>query len=153
LAPCWGDPLVESTPPPRGVRTEARVQLQLIRREERALRAIVQPEVRTYLLLRSILWQLAAIAEGLRPDLDEDDGAWSSTKGSGSTGGSGNTAAAKQQQRGAAANDPGCWGARDILVAGLCTLRLLRANMYYLRAAGVSPGTVGLGTSSGGSSS
>lgn len=110
-------------------------------------------QVRTYLLLRSILWQLAAIAEGLRPDLDEDDGAWSSTKGSGSSGGSGNTAAAKQQQREAAANDPGCWGPRDILVAGLCTLRLLRANMYYLRAAGVSPGTVGLGTSSGGSSS
>lgn len=36
-----------------------------------------------------------------------------------------------------------------MLVAGLCTLRLLRANMYYLRAAGVSPGTVGLGTTSG----
>lgn len=45
LAPCEGDPLVESTPPPRGVRVEARVQLQLVRREERALRAIVQPEV------------------------------------------------------------------------------------------------------------
>ena len=47
LAPCEGDPLVESTPPPRGVRVEARVQLQLVRREERALRAIVQPEVST----------------------------------------------------------------------------------------------------------
>lgn len=45
LAPCDGDPLVESTQPPRGVRVEARVQLQLVRREERALRAIVQPEV------------------------------------------------------------------------------------------------------------
>lgn len=40
------------------------------------------------------------------------------------------------------------WGPRDLLVAGLCTLRVLRANMYHLRAAGVSPGTVGLGTSS-----
>lgn len=47
LAPCEGNPLVESTPPPRGVRVEARVQLQLVRREERALRAIVQPEVDT----------------------------------------------------------------------------------------------------------
>ena len=46
LEPCRGDPLVESTPPPRGVRVEARVQLQLVRREERALRSIVQPEVR-----------------------------------------------------------------------------------------------------------
>lgn len=46
LAPCQGDPLVESTPPPRGVRVEARVQLQLVRRGERALKAIVQPEVR-----------------------------------------------------------------------------------------------------------
>lgn len=45
LAPCQGDPLVESTPPPRGVRVEARVQLQLVRREERAIKAIVQPEV------------------------------------------------------------------------------------------------------------
>lgn len=45
LAPCQGDPLLENTPPPRGVRVEARVQLQLVRREERALKAIVQPEV------------------------------------------------------------------------------------------------------------
>lgn len=48
LEPCRGDPLVESTPPPRGVRVEARVQLQQLRREERALRAIVQPEVRRW---------------------------------------------------------------------------------------------------------
>lgn len=48
LAPCQGDPLLERTmpPPPRGARTEARVQLQLMRREERALKAVVQPEVR-----------------------------------------------------------------------------------------------------------
>ena len=52
LAPCEGDPLVESTPPPRGVRVEARVQLQLVRREERALRAIVQPEVCVYFVCR-----------------------------------------------------------------------------------------------------
>ena len=47
LAPCQGDPLLERMmpPPPRGARTEARVQLQLIRREERALKAVVQPEV------------------------------------------------------------------------------------------------------------
>lgn len=49
LAPCQADPLAESLQPPlpRGMRTvEARVQLQLVRREERALGAIVQPEVR-----------------------------------------------------------------------------------------------------------
>lgn len=47
LAPCQGDPLLERIIPlpPRGARTEARVQLQLMRREERALEAIVQPEV------------------------------------------------------------------------------------------------------------
>lgn len=45
LAPCQGNPLVESTPPPRGGRIEARVQLQRLRREERALKAVVQPEV------------------------------------------------------------------------------------------------------------
>lgn len=112
------------------------------------------PQVRTYLLLRSILWQLAAIAEGLRPDLDDDDSTtWASGKGSGS--GSISSAASSSKQlppekdAGSTSNDPSCWGPRDLLVAGLCTLRLLRANMYYLRAAGVSPGTVGLGTSSG----
>ena len=109
------------------------------------------PQVRTYLLLRSILWQLAAIAEGLRPDLDDDDVTWTSGKG-GSGSGSGSAASSKQQPPDrVSTTDPGDWGPRDLLVAGLCTLRLLRANMYYLRAAGVSPGTVGLGTSSGGS--
>lgn len=46
LEPCRGDPLVESRPPPRGGRPETRVQLQLVRREERALKTVVQPEVR-----------------------------------------------------------------------------------------------------------
>ena len=108
--------------------------------------------MRTYLLLRSILWQLAAIAEGLRPDLDEDDATW--TPGHGSGGGGSGSAASPKQPPGKGTNgdgdDPDSWGPRDVLVAGLCTLRLLRANMYYLRAAGLSPGTVGLGTSSGG---
>lgn len=45
LAPCKGDALVESLPPKRGSRMEARVQLQLVRREERTLKAVVQPEV------------------------------------------------------------------------------------------------------------
>lgn len=48
LAPFGGDPLLESLPPVSRYRTEARVkhQLQLVRRKERALRAVVQPEVR-----------------------------------------------------------------------------------------------------------
>lgn len=46
LAPCQGDPLAESLPQLRGSAMEARVQLQLVRREERALKAVVQPEVR-----------------------------------------------------------------------------------------------------------
>lgn len=113
-------------------------------------RVSVCSQVRTYLLLRSILWQLAAIAEGLRPDLDEDDGTWTSGKASSNS----SAEPSKQpQDKEASNNDPECWGPRDLLVAGFCTLRLLRANMYYLRAAGVSPGTVGLGTSSGASSS
>lgn len=45
LEPCRGDPLVERRPPPRGGRPEAKVQLQVVRREERALKAIVQAEV------------------------------------------------------------------------------------------------------------
>lgn len=45
LEPCRGDPLVERRPPPRWARPEAKVQLQLVRREERALKAVVQPEV------------------------------------------------------------------------------------------------------------
>lgn len=48
LAPFGGDPLLESMPLVSRYRTEARVklQLQLVRRKERALRAVVQPEVR-----------------------------------------------------------------------------------------------------------
>ncbi|CAN0095254.1 unnamed protein product, partial [Laminaria digitata] len=98
LAPCQGDPLLERmmpSPPPRGARTEARVQLQLMRREERALKAVVQPEVRTYLLLRSILWQLAAIAEGLRPDVD--DNACSAPSTPASRGNSGGAATSKRK--------------------------------------------------------
>ncbi len=60
LEPCRGDPLVESTPPPRGVRVEARVQLQLLRREEGALRAIVQPEVHYVCMCPSCQPQSAA---------------------------------------------------------------------------------------------
>lgn len=58
LAPCQGDPLVESTTPPQGSRTQATVQLQLIRREERALKAIVQPEVRAMCLCFFVLCRL-----------------------------------------------------------------------------------------------
>lgn len=108
-------------------------------------------QVRTYLLLRSILWQLAAIAEGLRPDGDDEDLSISTT-----TSATGNAGGGAFKQSSAAHStaigESGSWGPRDLLIAGLCTLRLLRANMYHLRAAGVSPGTVGLGTSSGPSS-
>lgn len=45
LEPCQGDPQMESQPVPRGGHLEARVQLQMIRREEKALKTIVQPEV------------------------------------------------------------------------------------------------------------
>lgn len=107
-------------------------------------------QVRTYLLLRSILWQLAAIAEGLRPDGDEDSIASTTARGRASSAGSSKESKSKLPPVTDAAASG--WGPRDILVAGLCTLRLLRANMYHLRAAGVSPGAVGLGTSSGPSS-
>lgn len=46
LEPCEGDPLWESRPLPGGGAQPARVQLQLVRREERALKTMVQPEVR-----------------------------------------------------------------------------------------------------------
>lgn len=92
------------------------------------------------------MWQLAAIAEGLRPDGDDDDASSSAASASGKS-----VASARSSKQ---SPDEGtkseALGPRDVLVAGLCTLRLLRANMYHLRAARVSPGTVGLGTSSGG---
>lgn len=102
--------------------------------------------MRTYLLLRSILWQLAAIAEGLRPDGDDDASSSTATSTSGKSAASARSS--KQSPDEGVKSET--LGPRDILVAGLCTLRLLRANMYHLRAARVSPGTVGLGTSSGG---
>lgn len=102
--------------------------------------------MRTYLLLRSILWQLAAIAEGLRPDGDYDDASSSAA----STSGKSVVSARSSKQSLDEGIKSEALGPRDVLVAGLCTLRLLRANMYHLRAARVSPGTVGLGTSSGG---
>lgn len=109
-------------------------------------------KVRTYLLLRSILWQLAAIAEGLRPDGDEDDVS-GATAASTFTAGKTDGGSSKQWSGKETTGEVESWGPHDLLVAGLCTLRLLRANMYHLRAAGVSPGAVGLGTSSGPSSS
>lgn len=51
LVPCHGDPLVEITAYPQGSRTQAMVQLQLIRREERALKTVVQPEVRAHVVV------------------------------------------------------------------------------------------------------
>lgn len=45
LEPCHGDPLFECRPPQRAGHKDANVQLQLVRREERALKAVVQSEV------------------------------------------------------------------------------------------------------------
>lgn len=94
-----------------------------------------------------MLWQLAAIAEGLRPDGDDDSIPPTPARSRGSSFGSARHADEKQAPLSTAAAGS-AWGPRDLLIAGLCTLRLLRANMYHLRAAGVSPGTVGLGTAS-----
>lgn len=105
--------------------------------------------MRTYLLLRSILWQLAAIAEGLNPDGDDEEASRATAASTSSRTGVGS----KHSSVATNADQSEPWGPRDLLVAGLCTLRLLRANMYHLRAAGVSPGTVGLGTSTGPGSS
>lgn len=110
---------------------------------------VLRPQVRTYLLLRSILWQLAAIAEGLNPDGDDEETSRATAASTSARTGAGS----KHSPVATSADQPGPWGPRDLLVAGLCTLRLLRANMYHLHAAGVSPGTVGLGTSSGPGSS
>lgn len=62
LEPCRGNPLVESRPPLRGARPDARVQLQLVRRQERALKTVVQPEVR----FNFVLFGLCVRGEGNR---------------------------------------------------------------------------------------
>ena len=69
LAPCGGDPLLERLQPVIGGRTEARVQLQLVRREERAIKAVVQPEVCMYVFSLSMNNEQAVAGRDYRTHL------------------------------------------------------------------------------------
>ena len=141
-------PATSCLPPPR------RRRVRLYVRQSNGFFAVSyilrSVQVRPYLLLRSILWQLAAIAEGLRPDGDDDASSSATTSTSGGNIASATVAAGSSKQSPDEGTTNEALGPRDLLVTGLCTLRLLRTNLYHLTATRTSPGTVGLGTTSSG---
>jgi SPRY domain len=103
-------------------------QLQMLRSTGSFLGTTCQPHVLTFMLLHSLLWQVAQEVEGMRPQDPSSSSSSSAAQGS--------AVAAV-----AAGSDS---KAHMLLSVALALLRVLRANLYHLSAAGIAPGTCGL---------
>jgi SPRY domain len=100
-------------------------QLQMLRSTGGFLGTTCQPHVLTFLLLHSLLWQVAQEVEGMRPQEP-------------SSSSSANISAVAAVAAGSDSK------AHMLLSVALALLRVLRANLYHLCAAGIAPGTCGL---------